>query len=82
MESTPITTHWLPKALTRRSIRPGSSRAGVLMEILSAPCASTCPALSTLRMPPATQNGMSMVSDTRRTQPTSTLRPWGLAVMS
>ncbi len=36
-----MTTHWLPKALTSRSIRPGSSSAGVLIEILSAPWAST-----------------------------------------
>ena len=39
-------------------------------------------AFPTLRMPPATQNGISITSETRRTQSTSTLRPSGLAVMS
>ncbi len=78
----PTTTHWLPKARTSSSTSCGRSSAGVFTEILSAPWASTSAASATLRIPPATQNGMSMVSDTRRTQSTSTRRPSGLAVMS
>jgi hypothetical protein len=60
----------------------GRSSAGELTEILSAPAYSTARASATLRMPPATQNGMSMMRATRSTQAQSTARCCGLAVMS
>ncbi len=80
--SMPTTTHWLPKRRASSVIRAGRSRAGLLTLILSAPSFSTCSASATLRMPPATQNGMSSTAATRRIQPRSTDRPSGLAVMS
>ena len=78
----PITTHCEPKREASSSMSPGLAMAGELMEIFSAPALSTASASSTERMPPATQNGMSRTSATRRTQLRSTLRPSGLAVMS
>ena len=76
------TTAWEPKASAQALIRSRFSTAAVLTEILSAPACSTARAVSTSRMPPATQNGMSRRAETRSTQPRSTERPSGLAVMS
>ena len=78
----PTTTHCTPKAAASSSIRPGRSSAGEFTEILSAPACSTARASATERMPPATQNGMSIRRATFSTQARSTLRPCGLAVMS
>ena len=81
-ESTPTTTHCTPKAAASSSISCGRSNAGEFTDTLSAPACSTARASSTERMPPATQNGMSITRATFSTQPRSTLRPSGLAVMS
>jgi hypothetical protein len=78
----PTTTHCAPKRALSRLISSGSASAGELIETFSAPSPSTCSASATLRMPPATQNGMSRIAATRRTQLRSTERPSGLAVMS
>ena len=64
------------------SISRGFVSAGELMEIFSAPQPSTSSASPIDAMPPATQNGRSSCSATRRTQARSTRRPSGLAVMS
>jgi hypothetical protein len=81
-ESTPTTTHCTPKAAASSSTRAGRSSAGEFTETLSAPASSTRAASATERMPPATQKGMSISRATRSTQPRSTGRPSGLAVMS
>ena len=52
------------------------------MEIFSAPQDSTSSASVSVRMPPATQKGMSRMRATRLIQERSTDRPCGLAVMS
>ncbi len=80
--STPTTTHCEPKRWARRSISAGSASAGEFTEIFSAPALSTASASATLRMPPATQNGMSSTRAIRPIQLRSTERPCGLAVMS
>jgi hypothetical protein len=78
----PATTHCTPNASASSASSAGRSTAGVFTDTLSAPACSTARASATLRMPPATQNGMSITSATRRTQAGSTARPSGLAPMS
>jgi hypothetical protein len=80
--SIPTTTHCTPNASASSSINVGRSSAGVFTETLSAPACNTPRASSTVRMPPATQNGMSISRATRSIHARSTLRPSGLAVMS
>jgi hypothetical protein len=82
IESTPTTTHCRPNSAASSETSAGRSSAGVLTEILSAPACSTARAAATSRMPPATQNGMSIARATRSTHPASTVRPPGLAPMS
>jgi hypothetical protein len=71
-----------PKRLLNASISSGSASAGELTDIFSAPALRTSSASATERIPPATQNGMSSTRATRWTQPRSTERCCGLAVMS
>jgi hypothetical protein len=80
--SMPTTMHCDPKRLASASISEGSDKAGELTEIFSAPAFNTSSASATLRMPPATQKGMSSTRATRETHARSTVRSSGLAVMS
>ena len=66
-ESIPTTTHCTPNAEASSPTRSGRSSAGEFTEILSAPDHSTARASATDRMPPATQNGMSIRRATRST---------------
>ncbi|KAG1082386.1 hypothetical protein G6F40_015142 [Rhizopus arrhizus] len=81
-ESTPTTTLCTPNSSANSVISCGRPNAGELIDTLSAPANSTRRAVSTLSMPPATQNGMSIRRAMRSIQATATERASGLAPMS
>ena len=77
-----MTMHWVPNRLASLLIKSGLSIAGVFIEILSAPYLRTSSASSIDLIPPATQNGILIISATRLIHDLSTDRPSGLAVIS
>ena len=74
--------HWRPKASAPRAMISGWRTAAELTLIFSAPASSTARMSSTLRIPPPTENGIKMVSATRRTTSIMMLRRSWEAVMS
>ena len=80
--SMPTTTHWEPNSSLRCLISVGFIKAGVLIEILSAPSLSISLASSKDLIPPATQNGILITFDIFCTQLLSTVLSSVLAEMS
>ena len=78
----PITTHCDPNSKLNSLIKFGFSKAGVLIDTLSAPRFSIDLASFTDLMPPATQNGILITSDIFETHSLLTVEPSVLAVIS
>ncbi len=75
-------TRWGPNSAAISAMTPGFRKAALLVDILSAPAASTAAAEATSAMPPPTVKGTVAAAATCLTTSSRVARPSTVAVMS